>query len=107
MLVPLAALPLHRIQPLWIIGVARRLTLGLNPRTETNGVSLLAELLHGTMLDQCRDETAHRPVLQPMTLDVNDMSNMRSRERREPRCETIDDIKSLVLSKPGHLNTLE
>ena len=106
MLVPLAALPLHRIELLGIVEDTRRRSLGL--RTETHGISLLAELFHCSMLDQHRDEVAHGPVLQPTMLDADDMPNMLSRERREPSCETIDDVfKILVLIKPIHFDSLQ
>ena len=60
------------------------------------------------MFDQYRDEVAHGPVLQSMALDVDDMPNMLSRERREPRCETIDDVfQVLVLIKPSHFGSLQ
>jgi hypothetical protein len=79
-LVPLAALHLHRIEILGIVEDTRCRSLGL--RTETYGICLLAELLHGSMLDQHRDEVAHGPVLQSMTLDgrCSSWSNSSSRE---------------------------
>jgi hypothetical protein len=104
-LVALEALSLHRIQLLGIVeGAPPR---GLGRRAKAHRIGLLSELLHGSMFDQHRDEVAHGPVLQPMTLDVDDLPYMLSRERRKPRCESIHDaLQVLVLIKPTHLDSL-
>lgn len=105
MLVPLAAVSLHRVQLLGIISDARRRRMGF--RTEAHGIGLLAELLHGSVLDEHRDEVAHGPVLQSMALDLDDIPNVLSREGREPRAETMDNVfQVLVIIRPSHLGSL-